>query len=71
MGTGHPVRKLPSQLAVVLCKGIFDDTTDPLLVGKVCHYMTIAGYWTASSCCHLIRFVRLLISIMRPPPEWG
>ena len=29
-------------LAVVLCKGVFDDTTDPLLVGKVCHYMTIA-----------------------------
>ena len=28
-------------LAVVLCKGIFDDTTDPGLMGKVCHYMTI------------------------------
>ena len=29
-------------LAVVLCKGVFDDTTDPLLMGKVCYYMTIA-----------------------------
>ena len=29
-------------LAVVLCKGVFDDTTDPELMGKVCHYMTIA-----------------------------
>ena len=29
-------------LAVVLCKGIFDDATDPELTGKVCHYMTIA-----------------------------
>ena len=27
---------------VVLCKGIFDDTTDPGLMDKVCHYMTIA-----------------------------
>ena len=29
-------------LAVVLCKGIFDDATDPGLMGKVCHYMTVA-----------------------------
>ena len=29
-------------LAVVVCKGVFDDATDPELEGKVCHYMTIA-----------------------------
>ena len=29
-------------LAVVLCKGIFDNATDLELVDKVCHYMTIA-----------------------------
>ena len=29
-------------LAVVPCKGVSDDTTDPGLIGKVCHYMTIA-----------------------------
>ena len=27
---------------MVLCKDIFDDATDPGLMGKVCHYMTIA-----------------------------
>ena len=40
-------------LAVVLCKGVFDDTTDPLLVGKVCHYMTIAR---VPACVELLPF---------------
>ena len=40
-------------LAVVLCKGIFDDTTDPELVDKVCHYMTIA--WVPD-CVELLPF---------------
>ena len=40
-------------LAVVLCKGIFDDTTDPLLMGKVCHYMTIAQM---PDCVELLPF---------------
>ena len=40
-------------LAVVLCKGIFDDTTDPGLMGKVCHYMTIA--WVPD-CVELLPF---------------
>ena len=40
-------------LAVVLCKGVFDNTTDPLLVGKVCHYMTIA--WVPD-CIKLVPF---------------
>ena len=40
-------------LAVVLCKGVFDDTTDPLLVGKVCHYMTIAR---VPDCVELLPF---------------
>ena len=38
---------------MVLCKGLFDDTTDPLLVGKVCHYMTIA--WVLD-CIELLSF---------------
>ena len=40
-------------LAVVLCKGIFDDTTEPGLMGKVCHYMTIA--WVPD-CIELLPF---------------
>ena len=40
-------------LAVVLCKGVFDDTTDPLLMGKVCHYMTIAR---VPDCAELLPF---------------
>ena len=40
-------------LAVVLCKCVFDDTTDPLLVGKVCHSMTIA--WVPD-CVQLLPF---------------
>ena len=40
-------------LAVVLCKGVFDDTTDPLLMGKVCHYMTIAR---VLDCVELLPF---------------
>ena len=40
-------------LAVVLCKGVFEDTTDPLLMGKVCHYMTIA--WVPD-CIELLPF---------------
>ena len=40
-------------LAVVLCKGVFDDTTDPGLMGKVCHYMTIA--WVPD-CVELLPF---------------
>ena len=40
-------------LAVVLCKGVFDDTTDPLLVGRVCHYMTIARL---PDCVELLPF---------------
>ena len=40
-------------LAVVLCKGIFDDTTDPGLIGKVCHYMTIAR---VPDCVELLPF---------------
>ena len=40
-------------LAVVLCKGVFDNTTDPLLVGKVCHYMTIAR---VPDCVELLPF---------------
>ena len=40
-------------LAVVLCKGVFDDATDPGLTGKVCHYMTIA--WVPD-CVELLPF---------------
>ena len=40
-------------LAVVLCKGVFDDATDPELMGKVCHYMTIA--WVPD-CIKLLPF---------------
>ena len=40
-------------LAVVSCKGIFDDATDLGLVGKVCHYMTIAR---VSDCVELLPF---------------
>ena len=40
-------------LAVVLCKGVFDDTTDPGLMGKVCHYMTIAR---VPDCVELLPF---------------
>ena len=40
-------------LAVVLCKGIFDDATDPELIGKVCHYMTIAR---VPDCVELLPF---------------
>ena len=40
-------------LAVVLCKGVFDDTTDPELMGKVCHYMTIAR---VLDCIELLPF---------------
>ena len=40
-------------LAVVLCKGVFDDTTDPGLMGKVCHYMTIA---LVPDCVELLPF---------------
>ena len=40
-------------LAVVLCKGVFDDTTDPRLMGKVCHYMTIAQ---VLDCVELLPF---------------
>ena len=42
-----------SNLAVVLCKGIFDDATDPELVDKVCHYMTIAQ---VPDCIELLPF---------------
>ena len=38
---------------MVLCKGIFDDTTDPGLMGKVCHYMTIAR---VPDCVELLPF---------------
>ena len=40
-------------LAVVLCKGVFDDTTEPGLMGKVCHYMTIAR---VPDCVKLLPF---------------
>ena len=40
-------------LAVVLCKGIFDDATDPGLMGKVCHYLTIAR---VPDCVELLPF---------------
>ena len=40
-------------LAMVLCKGIFDDATDPELMGKVCHYMTIAQ---VPDCFELLPF---------------
>ena len=40
-------------LAVVLCKSIFDDTTEPGLMGKVCHYMTIAR---VPDCIELLPF---------------
>ena len=40
-------------LAVVLCKGVFGDTSDPLLMGKVCHYMTIAR---VPDCIELLPF---------------
>ena len=40
-------------LAVVLCKGLFDHTTNPLLMGKVCHYMTIAR---VPDCVELLPF---------------
>ena len=38
---------------MVLYKGVFDDTTDPLLMGKVCHYMTIAQ---VPDCIELLPF---------------
>ena len=31
----------------------------------------LPGCQTASSCCHLTRSGKLLIGIMKPPPEWG
>ena len=31
----------------------------------------LPGCRTASSCCHLTRSGKLLIGIMKPPPEWG
>ena len=40
-------------LAVVLCKGVFDNATDPELMGKVCHYMTIAR---VPDCVELLPF---------------
>ena len=40
-------------LALVLCKGIFDNTTDSELMGKVCHYMTIAR---VPDCVELLPF---------------
>ena len=40
-------------LTVVLCKDIFDDATDPELMGKVCHYMTIAR---VPDCVELLPF---------------
>ena len=40
-------------LAVVLCKGVFDNATDPGLMGKVCHYMTIAR---VPDCIELLPF---------------
>ena len=40
-------------LAVVLCKGIFDNATDSELMGKVCHYMTIAR---VPDCVELLPF---------------
>ena len=40
-------------LAMVLCKGVFDDATDPGLMGKVCHYMTIAQ---VPDCIELLPF---------------
>ena len=33
VGTRHPARALSSKP----CKGVFDDATDPGLIGKVCH----------------------------------
>ena len=38
---------------MVLCKGVFDDATDPGLMGKVCHYMTIAR---VPDCVELLPF---------------
>ena len=40
-------------LTVVLCKGVFDDVTDPGLMGKVCHYMTIT---LVPDCVELLPF---------------
>ena len=40
-------------LAVVLCKSVLDDATDPGLIGKVCHYMTIAQ---VLDCVELLPF---------------
>ena len=40
-------------LAVVLCKGVFDNAADPKLKGKVCHYMTIAR---VPDCVELLPF---------------
>ena len=40
-------------LAVVLCKGVFDNAIDPELMGKVCHYMTIAR---VPDCIKLLPF---------------
>ena len=45
-----------SNLAVVLCKGVFDDATDPGLMGKVCHYMTIAQ---VPDCVQLLPFYQV------------
>ena len=54
VGTRHPQPKhFRPNLAVVLCKGIFDDATDPELMGKVCHHMTIAQ---VLDCVELLPF---------------
>ena len=43
-------------LAVVVCKGVFNDAIDPELQGKVCHYMTIAR---VPDCVELLPFNQL------------
>ena len=51
----RPEHFLPN-LAMVVCKGVFDDATDPGLEGKVCQYMTITR---VPDCVELLPFNQL------------
>ena len=51
----RPEHFLPN-LAVVVCKGVFNDAVDPKLKGKVCHYMAIAR---VLDCIELLPFNQL------------
>ena len=48
----RPEHFLPN-LAMVVCKGVFDNATDPVLKGKVCHFMTVTR---VPDCVELLPF---------------